>query len=224
MNRNPKPSRQTPVTSLQVGHGLACLILLLSLCAKSTGQTQSEAQSPEPGSAIHVTHVLGFEGVRHNATGGLKIQGDTLRFQKEGSPTAQVKISSIQDLFVEDEDKQVGGTAMMLGKTAAPYGGGRVVSLFAHKKYDVLTVEYLDNSGGFHGAIFQLDKGQGQTLKRDLVAKGAHISSPDDRATTQSAPEVKQSGGAQPWSVQIDRVDRGEVGLQPSFGAAASSL
>ena len=136
-------------------------------------------------------HVLGFEGARHNATGDLKIQGDAVQFQRDGNPTAQVNISSIQDIFVEDEDKQVGGTAMTLGKTAAPFGGGRVVSLFAHKKYDFLTVEYLDNNGGFHGAIFQLDKAQGQTFKKDLVANGAHISSPDDRATTQSTPEVK---------------------------------
>jgi hypothetical protein len=74
MNRYPITSRQTPVTSLQVGHRLACLTLLLSLCARSIAQTQSEAQSPVPGSAIHVTHVLGFEGARHNATGGLRIQ------------------------------------------------------------------------------------------------------------------------------------------------------
>ena len=191
MNRNSIPSRQTSVTSRQVGRGLACLTLLLSLCEGAICQIQSEAQSPVPGAAIHVTHVLGFEGARHNATGDLKIQGDAVQFQRDGSPTAQVNISSIQDIFVEDEDKQVGGTAMTLGKTAAPYGGGRVVSLFAHKKYDFLTVEYLDNSGGFHGAIFQLNKGQGQAFKKDLVAHGAHISSPDDRATTQSTPEVK---------------------------------
>jgi hypothetical protein len=30
----------------------------------------------------------------------------------------------------------------------------------------------------------------------------------------------RKSGGAQPWSVQIDRVDPGDVGLDPSFGAA----
>ncbi len=179
------------MTSFQVGHGFACLTLLLSLCAGSISQTQSEAQSPAPGSAVHVTHVLGFEDARHNATGDLVIQGHVVQFQRDGSPTAQVKISSIQDIFVEDEEKQVGGTAMTLGEAAVPFGGGRVVSLFAHKKYDFLTVEYLDNNGGFHGAIFQLDKGQGQTFKKDLVANGAHISSPDDRATTQSTPEVK---------------------------------
>ena len=105
--------------------------------------------------------------------------------------TAEVKISSIREIFVEDEDKQVGGTVMTLGKAAAPYGGGRVVSLFAHKKYDLLTVEYIDSNGGFHGAIFQLVKGQGQSFKKDLVAHGAHLTSPEDRATTQSTPEVK---------------------------------
>jgi hypothetical protein len=64
---------------------------------------------------------------------------------------------------------------MMLGKAAVPFGGGRVVSLFSHKKYDTVTLEYLDSNGGFHDAIFRLNKGQGETLKEDLLANGAHI-------------------------------------------------
>jgi hypothetical protein len=179
------------MTYFQVGHGLVFLTVLLSLSAASIGQNQSEAQSPVSGAAIHVTQVLGFEGAKHNATGELKIQGGVMQFQHDGSTAAQVIISSIQDIFVEDEDKQVGGTAMMLAETAAPYGGGRVISLFAHKKYDFLTVEYLDDSGGFHGAIFQLGKGQGDTFKKALVANGAHITPPVERTPTQSALEVK---------------------------------
>ena len=31
---------------------------------------------------------------------------------------------------------------------------------------------------------------------------------------------IGKTGGAQPWSVQVDRVDPGDVGLEPSFGAA----
>src|SRR5258708_25893815 len=130
MNRNPISSRRTPMTSFQVGHGLAFLTVLLSLSTASIGQNQSEGQSPVPGSAIHVTQVLGFEGAKHNATGELKIQGGVMQFQHDGS-TAEVSISSIQDIFVEDEDKQAGGTAMTLAKTAAPDCGGRVVSLLA---------------------------------------------------------------------------------------------
>ena len=40
---NPMTSRQTPMTSFQVGHGLAFLTVLLSLSTGSIGQTQSEA-------------------------------------------------------------------------------------------------------------------------------------------------------------------------------------
>ena len=225
MNRNSIPSMQALVTSLQNGHRLGCLTLLLSLCTGSIGLTQSEAQSPVPRSDIHVTYILGLECARHSATGDLKIQGDAVQFQRDGGPTAQVKISCIQGVFVEDEDKQEGGTAMMLGKAAVPYGGGRVVSLFTHKKYDYVTADYLDNNGGFHSAIFQLEKGQGTPFKNDLMANGAHISSPDDRTAARGAAPgpsatVGKSEGAQPWSAQVDRVETGDVALEPSFRAA----
>ena len=81
MNRYPIPSRQTPMTSFKVGHGLACLTLLLSLCARSIGQTQSEAHSSVRGSAIHVTQVLGFGGARHNATGDSKFMVTRCNFR-----------------------------------------------------------------------------------------------------------------------------------------------
>ena len=95
------------MTSFQAGHGLAFLTVLLSLSTKSIGKNQSEAQSPAPVSAIHLTQVLGFEGAKHSAPGGLKIQDGVMQFQHDGSTAAQVGISSIQDIFVEDGDKQL---------------------------------------------------------------------------------------------------------------------
>jgi len=80
---------------------------------------------------------------------------------------------------------------MTLGKAAAPYGGGRVVSLFAHKKYDTLTLEYVDSDGGVHGAIFQLNKGQGELVRDELVARGVPASSGEDRSSKQNTAEVK---------------------------------
>jgi hypothetical protein len=180
-----------PVVSLPALHPFICVAVILWLCTGSMGRAQSRAQNPLPGPTIHATHVLGFVGLRHNVAGNLAIEGDAVKFQNDGGLTAKIKLSSIQDIFVEDEDRQVGGTAMMLGKAAVPFGGGRVISLFAHKKYDFLTVEYLDNSGGFHGAIFQLDKGHARSFKKDLIANGACKSCRDDRTTTQSTPEVQ---------------------------------
>jgi len=117
-----------------------------------------------------------------------------LRFQKSDGSNAQVGVASIQDLSLGVEDKQVGGTALALGRAATPYGGGRLIGLFSHKKYDTLTVEYLDPNGGLHGAIFQLNKGQGQVLKDELVAEGTHVSNPENQLTKPSTPEAKHGG------------------------------
>jgi hypothetical protein len=99
-------------------------------------------------------------------------------------------MASVLNLSAGDESKQVGGLPMKIGKAAAPYGGGRVVSLFAHKKYDTLTLEYVDGNGGVHGAIFQLKKGQGELARDELVARGGFPSSGEDRLTKQSTSEV----------------------------------
>src|ERR1035438_10297337 len=154
---------------------LACFTLFgtIALC-----QTPSETGSSVARSTIEVTHILGFEAARHNANGELGVKGDALQFQRAGSPAARVSIRSIQNIFLGYEDGQVGGVPMMLTKTAVPFGGGRVVSPFAHKKYDSLTLEYLDDNGSLHRAVFRLNKGQGPALQTDLVAKGASVGPP----------------------------------------------
>jgi len=127
---------------------------------------------------------------KNNCKGILSIQNSALRFHNDGNLDAQVNIASVLDLASGDESKQVGGLPMKLGKAAAPYGGGRVVSLFAHKKYDMLTLEYVDSNGGVHGAIFQLKKGQGELVRNELVARGVSSSSGEDQPTKQSTLEV----------------------------------
>ena len=191
MNRQPVPSRRSPVTSHAVGCGFASLALLFCLSRAAIGQTPTEAQDSAAGPVIHVTHLLGLEDVRPNTNGQLRIQGDMVQFERKGKPSAQVSIRSIQDISLGTEDKQIGGMPMTLGKAAVPFEGGRAISLFSHKQYDTFTAEYLDNNGGFHGAIFQMNKGQGQAFEKDLVAKGAHLAPPESQATTQSTPEVK---------------------------------
>ena len=145
----------------------------------------------EDGSPIQATHILGFEGVSNNAGGNISIQENAFQFRKgEGMP-AQVSVSSIVDVSLGEQDKQVGGVPMALGRAAAPFGGGRVIGLFSHKKYDTLTVEYLDTNGGFHGAIFQLKKGKAQVIREALVAQGAHVAQAENHAATVSVAELK---------------------------------
>jgi hypothetical protein len=216
MNRQDKSSADPVLRSLLVRGSLALLVLVLWLLASAKGQSQP--QNPVASPSIHVTHVLGFEDVRRNAGGELSIHDDELSFQGHKTPTAQVSISSIQNVSLGKQEKQVGGVPMMMGKAALPYGGGRVVSLFSHKKYDSLTIEYLDSNGGFHGAIFRLARGQGEAFRNMLIAHGAQISRSEDPAPAQNAPEEPQDG--QKRSVQVDRVDPGDTTVDPCFSDA----
>ena len=174
--------------------GWALLTLwALWLCSGSGALAQSPA-APVNTSApfsTRVTHLLGLPNTKQNCNGTLSIQDSVLQFQPNGKPGVQVNMASVLKLSLGDESKQVGGLPMKLGKAAAPYGGGRVVSLFAHKQYDTLNLEYVDSNGGVHGAIFQFKKGQGELVRNELVARGVSSSSGEDLPTKQSTSEVR---------------------------------
>ena len=191
MNRRIVPFEYTPHDHPLMPHRVwAFLILLIGCAAGAIAQNASEPTNVTAPFSARVTHLLGFEGAKNNAGGTLSIQGGALQFQKSGQPAVEVSLASVHEVFLGEQSKQVGGLPMTLSKAATPYGGGRVVSLFAHKKYDTLALEYVDANGGVHGAIFQLNKGQGEILRNELVAKGVHVSPSEDAATKQSTAEV----------------------------------
>jgi hypothetical protein len=173
------------------GHALISLWALL-LCSGIGALAQSAAPPLNANApfSIRATHVLALPNTKNNCKGMLSVQNNALRFQKCGNPDAQVNIASVRALFLGEESKQVGGLPMKIGKAVAPYGGGRVVSLFAHKKYDTLTLEYVDSDGGVHGAIFEVTKGQGELVRNELVARGVSSSPGEDQPTKQSTSEV----------------------------------
>ena len=167
---------------------LCALVLCSSLGALA--QSTAPTLKANPPFSIRATHLLGLPNTKSNCKGTLSTQDNVLRFQQNGKPVAQVDIASVRDVFLGEESMQVGGVPMKIGKAAAPFGGGRVVSLFAHKKYDTLTLEYVDSNGGLHGAIFQLEKGQGELMRNELVARGVSSSSGQGQLTKQSTSEV----------------------------------
>ena len=156
----------------------------LYLCFNSGALAQSTAAAETTSApfSAQATHLLGLPNTKRNCSGTLSIHDSVLQFQPKGKPAVQVTTASVRQLSLGDESKQVGGLPMKIGKAAAPYGGGRVVSLFAHKKYDTLTLEYVDSTGGVHGAIFQLKKGQGEHMRDELAARSVSSSSGEDQS------------------------------------------
>jgi hypothetical protein len=174
-------------------HALSLWAVLCCIGIGVSAQSTSPAVNANAPFSSQATHLLGFRNTKNNCKGILSIQNNELRFQQSGEPVAEVDIASIRHVFLGEESMQVGGVPMKIGKAAAPFGGGRVVSLFAHAKYDTLALEYVDSNGGVHGALFQLKKGQAELVRKEVVARAGYSGavSGEDQATMQGTSEVE---------------------------------
>lgn len=133
------------------------------------------APQQEPVKAVKAVHVTGLPAVKDSAKGSLSVENGNLHFV-HGKATADVSSGTIQDVVTGSDSQRAVGKTIGTLSMAAPYGGGRFLSLF-RSKIDTLTVEYRDANGGFHGVIFTMPVGTAEAIKKKLIAQGAHTSS-----------------------------------------------
>jgi len=151
----------------------APLMLFPALASSQAADTPQAAPSVVQ---TDVKLVIGGEKIKNGSHGTLSVVGSSLRFAT-GKAKMEVDASSILDISTNEDSRQDITGAAKLATMAIPYGGGRVLSLFSHK-VDVLTVEFKNANGGYHGAIFVLPQGQAAPIKKQLVAMGAKASVP----------------------------------------------
>jgi hypothetical protein len=151
------------------------------------------ANAQQASGPVKAVQLTGLAGVKDNAKGTLSVENGQLHFV-HGKASSDVSASSIQDVVTAaDSQRAVGGMVGMMSMVA-PYGGGRVLSLF-RTKIDTLTVQYRDADGGLHGAIFTMPVGTAEAIKKQLVAQGAHTTAPGDStpaATSSTSPNKEQ--------------------------------
>jgi hypothetical protein len=173
-----------PVAYLVIGVGMTLGVTAAPSFSRSSPNPQGLSSSPIPG----VKSVIGLENIKPGTTGTLTSLPTGLEFSA-GKTRADIATPSIQDIFTGQESRQdVSGMGGTLVEAAIPYGGGRFVSLFSHK-VDVLTVEYVDSNGGFHGAIFVLSADKATAFRNQLIAQGAkatiHVEAPEPKEQKQ---------------------------------------
>lgn len=151
---------------VSVKQSLSMVALLL---AAVTVAGVSAEQTPM---AVNAVQLTGLPGVKENAKGKLSVENGNLHFMC-GKKSSDVSASSIQEVVTGSDSQRAVGKTIGTISMAAPYGGGRVVSLF-RKKLDTLSVEFRDADGGLHGAIFTIPSGKAEGFKTELIASGAH--------------------------------------------------
>ena len=167
--------------------------ILLGIASFFAGLVIPVARAQQASGPVKVVQLTGFAGVKDNAKGTLSVENGQLHFV-HGKASSDVSASSIQDVVTAaDSQRAVGGTIGMMSMVA-PYGGGRVLSLF-RSKIDTLTVQYHDPDGGLHGAIFTMPVGTAEVIKKELVAQGAHTTAPEGStpaANSNTSPSKEQ--------------------------------
>jgi hypothetical protein len=154
--------------------------LKVGLIAISLFFCVSVAQAQQAQTLTQAVQLIGLAGLNKNTKGNLTIINGTLRFiHSKGN--ADVAATSIENVVTgTDSQRLIGGTLGTL-TLLAPFGSGRVLSLF-RTKLDTLTIQYRDADGSLHGVIFTVALGKADMIKQELIAHGArtNIAEPAD--------------------------------------------
>jgi len=152
--------------------------LVIAVALFFCGPLMRTANAQQAQTETQAVQVIGFAGLKENTKGRLTVINGALRFiYAKGN--ADVAAASIEDVVTgKDSQRVIGGTVGTVASLAAPYGTGSALPLF-RKKVDTLTIQYRDADGGLHGAIFTVPRGKADSIKKELVAQGAHTSVPN---------------------------------------------
>lgn len=136
-----------------------------------------------PTRAVQLT---GLSGVKDNAKGTLSVENGNPHFVR-GKTSSDINAASIEDVVTGSDSQRAVGNTLGMISMAAPYGGGRFLSLF-RTKIDTLTVQYRDANGRLSGAIFAVPAGTADGIKKELLTEGAHTTVTGQSTAAPAAP------------------------------------
>jgi hypothetical protein len=171
------------------------------------------AQNSTPASAAgwtstHAIHVLGLADVRARENGTLTITPQQLTFTAK-SASAAIDLPSIRAVSSGNERVELWGIKGRLLRMAIPDGGGVALAMVMHHRRDMLTVEFVDSHGAYHGAVFYLPGNEAEQALASITPPSV------DHRDLPSAPCIANE--AQPNSILVKRPTVGQAELPPAY-------
>jgi hypothetical protein len=106
--------------------------------------------------------------VKAKENGTLVITPQQLRFTGKSS-SSTIDLPSIVALSAGNERVELWGMKGRLMRMAVPYGGGAAFATFMHHQRDMLTVEFVDSQGAYHGSVFYLPGNEAEQALRTIT-------------------------------------------------------
>ena len=173
------------------------LLGLVVLLASAPGHAQTVTLEP-------VVAVVGLPGLGPDMQGSLTLTPSRLHFQGNSQAFA-IDHRNITSISIGNEQVETGGAAGKFARMVIPYGGGQALGALTHKQMALLTVEFLDRKGEYHGAVFALSPTQLEQTKAQLwVRQQLPRVVPDTPRETSSGSCAISN--AEPNSVRLDPI------------------
>lgn len=142
-------------------------VLCALLAVSQAAEKKTVAQSDNLGNVIHVA---GLAEIKGNVKGILTLTPNALVFTSE-SINASIPISQILNVSVGDQRTEPWGIAGIIARRTIPYGGGMALAALTSRRVDLLTIEYLDSSDGYHGVVFVVPSQKASAMHSQLLAR-----------------------------------------------------
>lgn len=175
---------------------VAAITAQMQSAPSDNGQSSNPATvAPQQQRPIKSTAIIGLDGVKNKTAGILSIEDGKLRFVHSRTKS-EIPASAMEDVITAaDSQRAIRGTLGTMSMFA-PYGSGRVLSMF-RSKVDSLTIKYRDDNGGLHGAVFTMPPGAAEPFKQALIKQGARTTIPVPATTSADASHQLAARGKQ---------------------------
>jgi hypothetical protein len=199
---------------LRLHSGFALCLMACSFPFSALGQADNfAAHSPSATqtsgwSSTHAVHILGMPDVKAKENGTLTITPQHLTFTGK-SASATIDLPSIVALSAGNERVELWGMKGRLMRMAVPYGGGAAFATFMHHQRDMLTVEFVDSQGGYHGSVFYLPGNEAEQALRNITPLPvAHHDAPSAPCSIASV---------RPNSIEVEQPTFGQVDFPVAY-------
>ena len=193
---------------------LALCVLMFSHPHTATAQaatatTAGAALASLPGwSSVRAIHVLGLTETKAGESGTLAITAQHVVFTAK-SASATIDLPSIVAVSAGNERVELWGIKGRLLRMAIPDGGGVALAMVMHHQRDMLTVEFVDSRGDYHGAVFYLPGNEAQAALSSI--------SPSPAQHPDLASEPCSAGEAKSGSILVKRPTVGLAEFPPAY-------
>lgn len=130
--------------------------LLLAISPSSKGQEPSSFRADRTlWEAKDVEHAFGLPDTKPRKDGTLILTSQSLTFVTKTSNTS-IPRGTITAVRAGNERIELWGMAGRIIRMAMPDGAGLLAATMTHHRVGMMTIEFVDNRGGMHSAVFYL--------------------------------------------------------------------